>query len=509
MENFDAKAIKRIRLLIIVGGLGLVLIAAIIFFLSNAFMFVAVSGETNNAQLATYTVTDGTTKRMGGSGLFIVPRSTQGIIVSAGDNIKTQTKVDIPWFGIAFQSVQLNADKNADKVAFAGPETGICAAYAATTDKLSYYDCQTPTALMQYQTPDDGKWVNKSVASLAYISSQVLPPYMGGVIGITPGSQNDPSIPSGESHGIEGVSVTATSVDKKVSYNAPSEINAENIAGLRLFTDTNNPNNDKFVLVDAFGTIYLASPATDGKTVEYNRISPPEDYNYRYNQTICSLEDGTVYCYRGSTGIKSDGKSATTKPSVVQLTFTDGVVNTADVQGADVLDGFYATTTGKLYGKNGKSLYSIESSSGKYSASKLIQTPEGVATDDKLYFVQDNGVYELDDTTHSSHQVFYSSNITIKSIYPVDGKLYVFGATKNSKAISAYLVNTSSDTAPGKRLIDILPLSGDDISGITSSDLVGDKVLIKLASEGNEPDTINALRSLGVDVDEKNIIFTK
>ncbi len=509
MENFNDKAIKHIRLLIIFGGLGLVLIAIIAFLASNALMFVAVTGDTNNAQVTTYAIDGSSTKRLGGSGLFVVPRSTQGILVSAGDNIKTQTKVSIPWLGIAVQSVQLNADKNADKVAFAGPETGVCATYAATTDKLLYYDCQTPAALMQYQTPDDGKWVSKSVASLAYISNQVLPPYMGGVLGITLGAQDNPSVPSGESHGIEGVSVTATSADKKISYNAPSEVNSENITGLRLFTDTNNPNSDKFVLVDTFGTIYLGAPAKDGKTADYKRIGAPEDYNYRYNQTICSLEDGTAYCYRGYTGVKNDDKTVKTKPSIVQLTFADGVVNTANVQGADMLDGFYTTTTGKVYGKNGKSLYSIESTSGTYMAEKLVQTPEGVATDNKLYFVQDNGVYELDDTTHSSHQVFYSSNITIKSIYPVDGKLYVFGSTKNSKAISAYLVNADSDKAPGKRFIDILPIGTNDISSVASSDMAGDKILIKLDSEGNEPDTLTALRSLGVTTDEKNIIFIK
>jgi hypothetical protein len=509
MENFSDASIKRVRIFAIFGALALVLIGIVSFFISNAVVFVSITGQTNNAQVTTYTINGDAMKRMGGSGLFVIPRNTQGILVSAGDSIKTQTKVSIPWFGIAVQPVQLNSDKNADKVAFAGPETGVCATYATTSDKLSYYDCPNPTALMQYQTPSDGQWANKSVASLSYISSQVLPPYMGGVIGITLGSQNKLSIPIGESHGIVGVSVTATITDKKASYNAPSEINSENIAGLRLFTDTNNPSNNKFVLVDAFGTIYLGTPASSGKTVDYKRISAPEDYNYRYNQTICSLEDSSVYCYRGYTTTKADSKAVRTKPSIVQLTFADGVVNTTDVQSADMLDGFYTTTTGKIYGKNGKSLYSIESTSGKYAAVPLIQTPEAIATDNKLYFVQDNGVYELDDTTHSSHQIFYSSNITVKSIYPVDGKLYVFGSTKNSKTISAYLINDKSDTTPGKRLIDAMPLNSDDISGIASSDLVGDKVLIKLNSEGNQPDTISALKSLDASIDEKNIIFTK
>jgi hypothetical protein len=122
-------------------------------------------------------------------------------------------------------------------------------------------------------------------------------------------------------------------------------------------------------------------------------------------------------------------------------------------------------------------------------------------------------VSSLDDKTLDSHQVFYSPNVTVLGVYPVDGKLFVFGTAKNGdNAVYAYQLLSSDDTTPGKRWIDQFPLAAGTVTGVNATDLVGDTVAIHLTSGNSEDQKLkagDAIRALGIGIDQNKIVFIK
>ena len=108
------------------------------------------------------------------------------------------------------------------------------------------------------------------------------------------------------------------------------------------------------------------------------------------------------------------------------------------------------------------------------------------------------------------YQVFYSSNITTKSLYVIGSRIFVLGSVANQRDTTfAYLLNQSPDTTPGKRLIDLYPSSLPQLSMLHSQDMVGNRLYASLYQSTNDPSRIPALReqsistieALGINID--------
>lgn len=511
MDGSSTQGTRNVRPMLFLVGTAIILISAVIFFIFNAVVWVNISGAPSGASVDTAGIFDDSTKKIGGSGFVIVPRTAHNLVVSAGDNIKTIINADLPWYGLSIKSVQLTPDKNADKVAYAGINS-LCATYNPGSELPLYYDCAKPTGLFTYDTPTDTAWTNKKVADLKYIDDQLLPPYQGGVIGIAKDNNSKGSLNEGDA----SVSVVATNIYRTQSYEAPSDITTSNLAGLRLFTNAASADDGRFVIVDSFGVAYLATPGTGDGVISYKRVSAPGDYSYKFNQTVCSFHKDNVYCLRGRNAASAESGATVTATSIDVLSFDTGIVKTISVNGVSKVNGFYITD-GQMYVRSDQSLYRLDKTTDTaYSARRLVQGAASIASADKLYFTNGNGVYAMDDNTGDAHQVFYSGNIGVMGIYPVDGKVFIFGLAKNGgSTVFAYQLNANDNTAPGKRLIDVLPLPPTSIADVLADDFVGNKLYLKITKDAQNGDDVrdNFLNTLntrgGATIDKDDVVVVR
>jgi hypothetical protein len=342
---------------------------------------------------------------------------------------------------------------------------------------------------------------------------------MGGVIGIA-------HVEAGDAQH-SGDIVATTEAGKAISYTAPEETDISTINTARLYTDIGNSENKNFVLVDAVGNIYLGKP-TQGSGVEYKQIPKPANYHTDYNQTLCDVSGDSVSCYRGRSAVgdlpEGLNFNSVAGYSIVTASFGSDSTSVANINGDTFgLDGFYVAN-GKLFGKSYKKLFYFEKKGDSYETREISQNVDFVAGGQKLYFIQNNGVFELDNETSDFHQIFHSNNIMPKSIYAVDGKTFIIASTSYDPTTTyAYLLNNEPDTNPGKRLIDIFPLSSKALSNTYSNDLVGDTLSINLivtyrrnspqqSIDGGElasqkESVLDALRAYDSGINEDNIQF--
>jgi hypothetical protein len=504
--------------------LGIVLlIIAINLFRTYAIVDVEIdTGGNQSSKLTVYTSSDVATAKAGSAGLNIVPRNTKSLIVASGDNMKTQSKITIPWFGYSYKKVTLKRDKNAEKVAFNSTSSTNCASYSSNFDRLMYYSCQRPTSLSEYLTPTTGTWITKKIADAGFYTNKVTS-YMGGVIGISYRENSDVIRP--------GEITAVTETGQRVYYSPPEGFNLDEIGKAKLFTDTNDITNNRFILVDTQGNIYLGTP-TGGKNIDYKHISPPEKYNPIYNQTLCAVNGDSAHCYRGhaAVGDRPEKFDATqlADDTIVTLSFNDTNANTVKVEPSDfVLSDFYTTTTNQLYGKSHKKLYAFDKVGDKYIPDELSQNIDSAASSQNMYFIQQNGIYQVDSKTKDSYQIFHSNNIIPKSVYVAANKVFITGSIKGAGPTTyAYVLNSEDDTAPGKRLIDIFPTSFDKLPKVNSQDFIGNRFLFRLkvtinkdaktiadaidkkSLEQAKAQVINYINDQGINPDSLDISFT-
>lgn len=467
----------------------LVLIVALIvnFFMNYAFVNVTVVSTIDANTIVTYAASDKPNKEVGKTGIMLVPRDTKSLVVTSGANIKTEANVDIPWYGFADKKVELRRDKNATKVAYRSTVGAECATYDPQRDGLSYYDCDNAKNLVNYQTPNVGIWQNKQIASFYYPNGKALP-YLGGVIGLSRSNLN---------YSEEGVFYTKlptagditviSSTGQSSTLNSPDSITDKsqfNFSGL--YTNTNNPRDKHFVIATVKGDIYIGTP-TGGKTVDYHRIAAPVDYDSSHNQTLCSLYDQGVYCYRGKTAYGDVSPnfdySKVTGSQIVHYSYMDKSVQTTKLtKDLFALGQFQTTIGGELYATYYKELYRFVKSNDTYTAEPISQNANAIAAADVMYYIQDKGVFAVDQTDKTtSYQVFYSKNVIPKSLYAVAGKLYIIGSIPGDESVTyAYLLGSDDDTQPGNRAIDILPIASKDLPGAYLNDLVGQRVFVML-----------------------------
>ncbi len=491
---------RGLKLLIIATGFILIFLFVIIFFANNKLVFLNASTTIDNVPISVYTTRDGILARAGSPGLMIVPRSTTGLVVTAGDYARTITTLKSPWYGVVTKDVSVEPVHNATKQAFMSNDENLCATYDGAREALLSFDCSEPTSLRQFQTPPDGQWDNANIAKLSYPENQVLPPYLGGVLGFVIDETTD------------ALSLTASNQSTTTTYPSPSELNLANAAGTRLFTDTNDTTNGNFVIVDASGVIYLAKHDPSQKTIAYKRVAAPNDYSRRDNHTFCSVDGDSTTCYRGIAREDLEDNATYAQPSISTFSFTDGQVDSRPVDNSPLVNSFYVTTDGRYFGQAGDTLYAFSPQSNSFTTRKFDQSVTMVSADEELYFVSGEGIFTIDSETLDSRLLFSSPTITITSVYAVDGKVFTLGkhANDDSDAWHAYELTDETDRVPGSRLIDAVPFADNDLSGIVSSNLVDDTIQIIYETGGNPQEltttAIDSLRARGITVPRDAII---
>lgn len=447
-------------------------------FTQYAVVNVDVTASFDAKNITTYAVSGKPTQKVGKVGMMIIPRATTSLIIAQSDYIKTESKIDIPWYGYIDKKIQLRYDKNATKVAYKSTLGARCATYDPDKDSLAYYRCTNATNLVSYKTPPNAIWSNVEIAKLYYPSDSAYP-YMGGVIGLSYTDDIDEKSP-GDITAYDGSG-------KMTALNAPDRLQDKSKFNFSsVFTNTNNPRDKRFAIVTVNGDIYIGAPIS-GKNVDYYRIAAPIDYNSNYNQTICSLNDTDVYCYRGKTAYGDISAnfdfSKYTGSQVVHYSYATKSTDTTKLsKDLFAIGQFQTTTRGELYATYYKELYRLVKTNDTYTIDRISQNVDTIAAGDKLYYLQDKGIFAVDniDLT-TSYQVFYSKNVIPKSLYAVAGKLYIIGSIPGDESMTyAYLLGSDDDAQPGNRAIDILPIASKDLPGAYLNDLVGQRVFVML-----------------------------
>lgn len=490
------------------------------FFMNNSLVYLDVETLDNKSAVVTFSSSDAENKKIGGSGLIIVPRKTKSLLVTSGEYVRTQAKINLPWYGFTQKKIQLKQDLNAEKIAYRSTTGAQCATYSPSKQKLLYYNCRNPKTITEYITPQDQTWTNRKVADLFY-SNREAKPYSGGVIGIAHIDAGD-TVSSGDI-------IFTNDSGKAISYIAPEEINMESISRAKIFTDTHNPENKKFVVVDVEGNIYLGVPG-QGNNVQYRKIPAPDNYSLDYNQTLCAINDDIVYCYQGRTAAGDMPERVDfnkfTDFTVIKSSFTDSAISSTKVS-----DGLFSMneifiSNGDLFGKRYKKLFELKQVDNHYTINELLQNVDSVSGGEELTVIQNSGVYKLDPATSNFHQIFYSPHISPKNIYNSSGKTFVIGTLDDEKTTTyAYQLNNTPNITPGSRLLDKLPVKPKSLSNVLFTDSVSDRLLITLnptyryirdgqksINEGElaslKMEVLQQLDSLEINIDEQNIQFT-
>lgn len=432
-----------------------------------ALLSVSASGEgISSSKITVYTSSDSANRKATGVGLQIVKRDTKSIIVASSNTVKTQTQVSIPWYGYATTSVILRSDKNADKIEYANNFKEGCATYNSITKKLTGFECSNSAFLQPYQG-SNGRDQGQTLS----VSYDIAQPYLGGVIAITNGTDAD--------HPITVLDKTG----KYATYNIPDEIDEDNISSLKLFSHTSSSTDGRFVIVDGnTGDVYLGTPQETMRSVDYIRHAAPNNYNPDFQKTLCALTGDIVYCYRAEYAIGDIDRSI--NPPVDTMTtysYQNEESSTLELDENLLTDEFYATSNGKLYGKRFKKLYTFNIIGETIVSKELAQNIDSGVAGDDFYYVQQGGLYKISDNNPDAHQVFSSSNITLKQAYISDEKIFMLGSITGGKSTTyAYKLNDENNTNPGTRIIDLFPTASDKLSGVTNQDMIGNELFITI-----------------------------
>lgn len=510
---------QRRRTLITLIIAGTIFVIGTNLFMSYAVIYIEVSSPSPYQSFTIHAVTEKKKDReqLGGQ-LAIISRDTKTLIVSSGSNIKTQSAIDIPWYGFVNEKVLIKPDLNAEKIAFRSTFTNTCPLYRPQSNTLAYYDCLKENRLIDNVDSASSRWASRVIYD---IESLVKPfsSYMGGYIGIADLNEHDkPTIEYIRAVNEKG---------EVLQYETPQNLLRADLVNSRIYTDTRNTKNSRFVIVSNLGDIFIGTPLEKGK-VDYKKISPPKEYDVSRNQTSCRLNSEKVYCYRGHWRIGDAPRgfdySKTTASQVTVYSFVDKSEKTHKLSSnIAMIEDIYITVKGEIFGTDSKYLYHFAKTGDEYKPVKLAVYPTAVGAGDAVYYIHDNTVYQIDDKDASTaYQVFYSPNVIPKSVYSVDGNVYILGSNPKNKSVTfAYKLLDEPNIKPGKRLIDLLPDMTPANPHYYFSDLVREEMYFSLNLSNRNPspqqftedfarqkeNTLNSLRSLDIPINESKITF--
>ena len=232
---------------------------------------------------------------------------------------------------------------------------------------------------------------------------------------------------------------------------------------------------------------------------------------------MCNLKETAVICYRGLATNIGDTTEDTDKiqPQIIKMTFGSDKPTITTLNDRSLFFEFAVTNDGQLYGLNYKKLVRFEQKDGIYVAQELSQNVDDIAAaSDKLYFVQNNGIFTIDPASHDAYQIFYSHNIQPDKLFSSAGHVFILGkSVNNNGATYAWRLNDVDNVSYGTRLIDILP-SFPASSAYGTTDLVNNMIYIevKTARDATASDirrkkqaTLGYLKDLGVNLDQVTI----
>lgn len=476
------------KLIIVISAAVLIGALVLTFFINNAIVFV--STNTSDWNIKLQVIKGGEVKDVAGTAVAIVPRGSETLLATSGNIKASSSSLSLPWYGVTHKTIELKKSKTANKVAFMSP-SGACAAYNSDLNKLLGYDCGAPRALYEYQTPVDDIWGDRSIQALSYAENQLLPPYMNGVIGIaeSKGSESEES----HQHGAH-VEIKATNPGGTKSFNAPTGIDSENLAGLRIYTDTSSTTSSRFVLTDKFGVVHLGLPSDQGNEISYKSLEAPDKYNNRYNTTICSVSGDKSLCYRGRTAeALADGTTALTQPKIEEYSFNNGLVSSKDINVSFRIESLYIAGE-TIYAVSDSTLYKLVLKDDKYNATLVTTKITSAASNGyEIYFVREKAAYTYNPKTDTAHLLFKSPNVNLAGLYPVDSKVFLLGPTNDSETVIFAYELSDTDYDGKKRLIDILPLAADSLNEVYANDFVSDKVFLQLYEDSIADDEVRTL----------------
>lgn len=462
---------KHKRLFIVIACLIVLLFIAKSLFDTLALVDIKVTmtGNQTVQNVKVYASSDDGNTELGGAGLKIIPRSTKSLVATKDEDASSQVKIKIPWYGYLEKKITLQPSKNADKIAYLNTNKNPCATYSIRLASLLAYDCKKPRALIHYDI-NSPIWAIRRAGSLPFESDQVAP-YMGGVIGIESGTEV-----------IDSPLLVVKDDGTKSRFNLPDGVAPEYIKQTRIFTNGFSATDNRFVIVDYIGDIYLGTPSTQNKTVKYRKITRPEGYSSTYQQTHCRMLGDFVYCYRGQY-IRGDMPPSSVKlptESILTASFTSDDTTSTNLDKPGKYSDFYVTLDGDMYAKEHKKLFYLSQTGDLYKSRELAQNVDAAAGGEGMFYIQKNNIYHVSKDSDAIMR-FYSRNVLPKSLYVSEGSVFVLANVKDMGSnFYAYKLNDQDYTGEN-RLIDQLPAGTGKLPSVTYQDLVGNRAQFTIA----------------------------
>ncbi len=504
------------RRLIIVGIAILTVVIVVRIFSQFAVVNITIDAPEaiSKTRVSLYASTDTKTTLIGGPGLRIINSGEiKSIIASAGNDVKTQATLSVPWYRYVNKKITLGYDKNATKIAYHNTNTRPCSTYSERLDSLLSYNCQNPLALTNKKVQDE-----ESVLTDFRFVNRTATPYLGGIAGFVLATAENAN----------GAVLVVGDDGKKSSYPTPVEIDRNTLESAKLFSNISDTNDERFVIVDNKGSIYLGSPGSDNK-VSYTHFAPPTDYIAKQQRTICRFVSTTVYCYRGLYAVGDapvDKKKIRETVTTLSFDNTDAVVTETDSDTGSMLDDFYVTSGGDIYGLFYKKLIRFTKQNDRMQKTEIAQNVDAGGAGEKMYYIQQGAVYAVVDKLYDAQQIFYSGNIQVKHVYAVNDKVFILGSVVNAgTTVYAYQLNDEDNLTPGTRPIDLLPLSFSQLPDVSQQDFYDNNLKLTLKIPINKQAKSNAqaidqkqfdlvkervtetLISRGININDLNVTF--
>lgn len=468
---------------------------------------------------------------IGKPGLHVVKRQATAVTANAG-NTTASSAFSVPWYGFLYKNIDIKLDTNAEKIAYKSSLRNPCGVYSEELRRAVQYDCNNPKVLSVYETPDTGNWSIQNIAELRYQRS-AFTQYKGGLIGVT-----EPGEKIGESTIHETAVIQVTSPEGTVSfYNQPDGVNclqaiciqgdtskvfnslSRNYSPARIFTDTKDQTNSRFIFVTSEGAIYLGEP--NGDSVTYKNIKPPQEYDPAKHQTLCDMHGTRATCYQGLSDNPPSGQVSSQQAPAHLLSFRFDSDEQTAVKLRDNLALNYlgVTSDNSVFVKERNTLIYIQMNGNKVKEIPVSNGVDKVSAGADLYYTYDKGVYKLENQTLNSYRVFHSDHIAPDKIITTNKSVIVLGrAPHNVRDITyAWKLNSEENLTPGLRIIDRLP-STPNSTAFSTTDLVGDKIYIQVPMDRSTPlshieetrdRVIRSLRESGIDTNRFQIVSPK
>lgn len=483
---------KVIRYIII----GLCLLVLFILWKSFAFVMIDIKDSTNGKGDVTYYSNMSADPVPHIGNIAFVSRQTKSVTAKKSDYIQSEVALNIPWYNIDTVKIPLSSDVNSTKVSYENTTDNPCATFNQSSEALLSYDCINSVALVKHDTSTD-YWKNDLVNDLQ-IQPSTAKPYNGGVIGFNGSLEQSKAINYYDGTG------------KVQVWNAPSDINIAKFNQSTIVVDSLDSADKNFLIVTPDGDIYLATPGTT--SVSYIRFKAPKGYDSSHQQTACSMNSTMIYCYRGNIrGELGDiNKEKAINPTISIIENRQSAqmkILSVDKQS---LDGICVTTDGSIYGTEDNTIYSLSKENNQFLSKVISANGIHATCGDRVYFIQNNGIMSFRDGVSS--RIFYSPNITPSSLYVTNTSTYILGQNTGINGTTfAYRLDTSKDTNPGNRLIDIYP--NQNITSVADQDMVGSTIYASVGITHLNNDnytqkkdqTLGEMRSLGIDVDNLDV----